>query len=446
MLFEDFDKKIKEAAEQHHPAYDEKAWEKMEKLLDKHLPQPKDDRRRIIFFVLLFLLVGGGMYLTISHPGSKSSQNNELAKENKVQVQASDKQQSVADKNVPNLVPEKNSNANDENAIAIDNGNSKSTSQQTRQSNTSNTSNKILAVKPGRNLNTSGQSTENNNTTNLLVNKSGNQDRNNVAEENRKDNKEATITDNTKTSTQTNLSPVAPGIDNKTDQNVVSNEKKVSSDQQTSTDANKPAQQKKTLNNRNGFGFFVSAGPDVSKAADSKMGKLTLVYGAGVSYTKDHITLRTGIFASKKIYWAGPDDYKLSFTPPPPTKFEGADANCDVVEIPVKFSYNFAMNEKSNWFASTGLSTYLMKVEKYVYTYKTSSGAYYDYPYVAKNENKHYFSILTISGGYTHRISRTVSLSAEPYVEVPLTGIGVGKVHLNSGGILFSIGVNPFKK
>ena len=35
MQFDDFDKKIKEAAEHHHPAYDEKAWDKMEKLLDQ---------------------------------------------------------------------------------------------------------------------------------------------------------------------------------------------------------------------------------------------------------------------------------------------------------------------------------------------------------------------------------------------------------------------------
>ncbi len=39
MLFDNFDKKIKEAAEQHHPAYDENAWRKMENLLDQHLPQ-----------------------------------------------------------------------------------------------------------------------------------------------------------------------------------------------------------------------------------------------------------------------------------------------------------------------------------------------------------------------------------------------------------------------
>jgi len=48
MWDEEINKKIKEAADQYHPAYDEEAWGKMEKLLDKHLPQKKDWRRIIL--------------------------------------------------------------------------------------------------------------------------------------------------------------------------------------------------------------------------------------------------------------------------------------------------------------------------------------------------------------------------------------------------------------
>src|SRR5437867_8821402 len=73
MRFEDLDKKIKEAADQHHPAYDEKAWRKMEKLLNQQLPQEKNDRRRILFLFLLLLLIGGGGYLLISQPSNKKA-------------------------------------------------------------------------------------------------------------------------------------------------------------------------------------------------------------------------------------------------------------------------------------------------------------------------------------------------------------------------------------
>ena len=65
MQFEEFDKKIRDAAEHHHPAYDEKAWDKMKILLDKHLPVKRDDRRRFILFLLLLLILGSGAYLII---------------------------------------------------------------------------------------------------------------------------------------------------------------------------------------------------------------------------------------------------------------------------------------------------------------------------------------------------------------------------------------------
>src|SRR5690348_10755429 len=60
MQFEDLDKKIREAAEQHHPAYDEKAWTKMQKLLNRHLPQARTDKRRAIILLFLLLFIGGG--------------------------------------------------------------------------------------------------------------------------------------------------------------------------------------------------------------------------------------------------------------------------------------------------------------------------------------------------------------------------------------------------
>ena len=74
MQSENIDNKIRQAAEQHHPDYDGKAWIKMEKLLDRHLPQTEDRRRRVIFFLLLFLLMGGGAWLIISQPWQRRDQ------------------------------------------------------------------------------------------------------------------------------------------------------------------------------------------------------------------------------------------------------------------------------------------------------------------------------------------------------------------------------------
>jgi hypothetical protein len=90
------------------------------------------------------------------------------------------------------------------------------------------------------------------------------------------------------------------------------------------------------------------------------------------------------------------------------------------------------------------LSTFIMKKENYDYLYEYPNGTTYSRTKVIDNEYKHYFSVLTLSGGYQYKINKTFSLTAEPYIKFPLTGIGFGKVKLNSGGVLFSLGIKPF--
>ena len=430
MLFDDLDKKIKEAAEQHHPAYDEKAWQKMEKLLDQHLPQQKDDKRRVIWFALLLLVAGGGGFLLVSKPWIKNP-NRELAGgQTKVESTTRGKNQPV-----PNPGTEQSASPSLP-------GQTITPDQSLPRPGTTNTETKPLAARtPISKVQNDEQKVSGNNKVNgktaVPEVTPGNTVKNADMEKNPSPAMNAISAPvNQQRETQSNLSPTPKSGD----------QQKVSSNQQQGNAAvNKTSTPKTSVGKKSGFMFFASAGPDISKAGSSKAGKTTLAYGAGVGYFFGRFTIRTGVFASKKIYWAGPNDYTLSWNPPPTTKFEGADANCDVLQIPVKLSYAFVDKNKNSFFAGAGLSSYLMKKENYVYTYETSSSTFY-YPYETKNENKHYFSILNLSAGYTREISSTVSLTAEPYVDIPLVGIGVGKVRLNSAGVLFSVGVRPFKK
>src|SRR6185503_8304291 len=62
MQSENFDKKIKDSLSQRPPGNDSPQWDKMEPLLDKHMPVEKKDRRRIFFILFFFLLLGGGAF------------------------------------------------------------------------------------------------------------------------------------------------------------------------------------------------------------------------------------------------------------------------------------------------------------------------------------------------------------------------------------------------
>jgi len=213
----------------------------------------------------------------------------------------------------------------------------------------------------------------------------------------------------------------------------------------------KKTDSKKQQNNSsfaNNFFVSISAGPDLSKVGDNT-GEVKLAYGAGIGYQiSKRFSVRTGFYAGRKVYTADPGDYH------PPNNFwgyypnlENIEANCKVYDIPITVDYKISSNKKQSWFASVGISSLLMKEEKYDYYFKPNySPTYITYTKTINNQNKHYFSVLNLSGGYTRVLNKNISLQAEPYLKIALDGVGYGKVKLNSGGVLFSAVIRPFAK
>src|SRR6188472_1521597 len=78
MQSENFDKKIKNSLSQRPPGNDIPDWDKMETLLDKHMPVKKDDRRRIFFILFSFLLLGGGAFLVWQNSSSNKKEIAEI--------------------------------------------------------------------------------------------------------------------------------------------------------------------------------------------------------------------------------------------------------------------------------------------------------------------------------------------------------------------------------
>ena len=205
-------------------------------------------------------------------------------------------------------------------------------------------------------------------------------------------------------------------------------------------------EQKKKNAFANNFALTFSAGADVSYIEIGSAGKLQPFYGAGISYTiGKHLRLNTGFNVSKKKYTAEPYQYKFSGGTVNPN-LKKIDADCNVYEIPLNVYYNFKTVKNHNWFAGTGISSYLMKKETYDYIYITPSGQTYNYIHTETNQNKHYFSVLTLSGGYQYKLNNRFSFIAEPYLKIPLGGVGAGKVKLNSAGIMFTAAIKPFSK
>lgn len=188
----------------------------------------------------------------------------------------------------------------------------------------------------------------------------------------------------------------------------------------------------------------LSTGPDIS-GIGLQAGKWRYQYGVGIGYDlSDRLTLRTGFYAARKIYSADSTNYHRSLTDVLYYKLDKIDADCFVYEIPVLLTYHFSTVSNHNWFVSAGLSSLLMKKEDYTASYITPLGQTQVYVYSYANANAHFFSVINISAGYRYHVNKRLSLMAEPYIKIPATGVGYGKVKLNSAGLLFSATFAPF--
>ncbi len=467
---EEIDKLVRDAASQHHPPYDDTAWGKMEVLLDKHLPQKKD-RRKPVIFLLLFLVVGGAAFWGIK---SATHNNDTVATtantasaaatpgENKLAVLpgtpvtaapttvdngntttgntlASSQQpgnttagngsipgdNNGGAKNGSNFtnIPQSTGAANDNEAYAIRRkitGNKKSrTSIKVKQPGTAAADDNIASIKTSVDKNDVTD-----NTTNIAVDipatKEGNNEKDAVKPE-------VAIS---KTDVAGDKKEVKPEVE------------KTATDKNTAATS---AKQKTSKSFADKFAVTVSAGADLSFIELSKLGKTKPAVGAGLSYAiSKHITVASGLYVTKKVYTATPYQYKVTGYVNPSLKEVGAD--CKVFEIPVSVYYSFKQVKNHNWLAGLSLSSLLMKRETYDYFYETPGGQTYSYDKTLTNENNHYFSVLTLSGGYQYKLNNRFSFIAEPYVKVPLTGIGLGKIKLNSTGILVTAAIKPFAK
>jgi hypothetical protein len=231
--------------------------------------------------------------------------------------------------------------------------------------------------------------------------------------------------------------PVVPVADNKETKS------------ETVAETNKPARKERSSKSFiSRLSFTASAGPDYSSVKFKYSGQVRLNYGIGVSYAiNDRLSLRTGFYAGSKVYSADSTSYHTPYTGGPYSfKLHSVDADCFVYEVPVNLVYNFKPAKNHNFFASAGLSSYFMKKEDYVYTYISPSGQKYSHLWQFRNENKHPFSIVSLSAGYQYKFSKRFSMLAEPYVKLPIGGVGDGKVMLNNTGVLFTAAWKPFGK
>ncbi len=468
--FDHIENRIKEAAENSEPPFDELAWKNMEAKLDKE----NEPRRRFfiwwVFAGLSLLLLGAGAYLfytgtmpekniSSTFPLPKNTQTNRQDVPEKITI---NKVAGIADTNKNSLpVVEKDTAPSTSNKIAD--------KDETPIANSSPSSNKkniysLPIIKKRRTTNAikNGGSKPANDAAAVAINTSAITKKNKAAI-NVKGSINVTIHSNegyTIVQDSTNNADLLPPSTGETGITVIKYGKPkpaLVADSFNTKRITEPvpkdmAAKKVKMKNDDApsskFYILGSIGADAGSVHLFSLANSTITpkYGVGIGYklTKK-LSVQTGFYASRKKYVAGPKDYTAkagSYWGQ--VQLTKVGASCLIYEIPLAFRYDIVQQHSYKIYATAGVSSFIMKKEDYNYYYiRDNMNHQSSWSYTG---NKNLFSILSLSAGIEKKLSSIFSITAEPSLGLPIHGVGDGQVKLFSTALQVGFIYQPLRK
>ena len=150
--------------------------------------------------------------------------------------------------------------------------------------------------------------------------------------------------------------------------------------------------------------------------------------------------LSSGVIFSRKKFKTKGENYFPESSWPGDVVPNIVNGTSNVFEVPLELTYFFSGSNRNSFYVSSGISTYIIDKEWHDFEFQESEHLLDpDIPKFANSQNidtyVHYFGISTFSFGYHKRLSDNTSLQIAPYVQIPLTGIGIGRVELMTAGV-----------
>jgi len=192
--------------------------------------------------------------------------------------------------------------------------------------------------------------------------------------------------------------------------------------------------------------FYVGmlGSPDISVIHLQKSSQVGVSAGIVVGYQfNKHLSVETGVLYDKKNYYTKGqyfDKNKIAwFRQRPDVVVHSLDGSCRMIEIPINVRYMFDANGKNRWYATAGISSYLMGKESYTYDISHGTGPSYPSYIEYNNHPKNWFSILNLGAGYERSLGTKTNLRIEPFIKLPVSGVGSGNISLSSTGLYLGV-------
>ena len=189
--------------------------------------------------------------------------------------------------------------------------------------------------------------------------------------------------------------------------------------------------------------LLLSIAPDFSTVAFDYYTDPGRALGLTLNYhVKRSWSFSAGAVLSRKKYTGDGEDYQ------PPSGYWKYYTNgivpgtingtCNVLEIPVMVQYAIINKGKNRVLVGAGTSSYIMLDESYTYNFEQPNpGAKQGWS--SDNESALFFNVINVTAGFEHRISPGFMIGIEPYLKIPLEGIGWSNMKLYSAGASLTV-------
>jgi hypothetical protein len=190
------------------------------------------------------------------------------------------------------------------------------------------------------------------------------------------------------------------------------------------------------------FYWGIVAGPQFNEVKHQGMKKAGMEGGVLIGYKlKERLALESGILFSKKYYFSEGkyfDMGKMGSSMPPDMKILSLQGSSSVFEIPVRLKFDLVKKNDKRLFVTGGVSSYLLVQEKNDY-HTMMNGTEDDMTASYKKAGSYAAAALHLGAGYEQKLSKRNYLRIEPYIQVPIQGIGVGAMPVTSAGLRIGI-------
>jgi hypothetical protein len=193
--------------------------------------------------------------------------------------------------------------------------------------------------------------------------------------------------------------------------------------------------------------FGLSLAPDFSSVNSLAGDKPGSTIGLTLDYQfANHWYLSTGLLLDRKNYAARAQDYHVPYDYYRANGIHNVDfvkGSFSMLEIPINLRYDFSVTGNTLFFASAGLSSYLMTNENCNYYFNAFGPGTDNKSFNYSNNSSYLFSTINLSLGVETGISDDLSLLVSPYIKLPAQNIGFGQISMSSVGVTFALKFAP---